>query len=97
VTEPAGKEGEMRLNMKAFSLTCALFVGVGLFLATWWIILFNGSSGEATFIGNVYRGYNISPIGSVIGLVWGFLDGLIGGFIFSWLYNRFLGRREAVG
>ena len=35
----------------------------------------------------VYRGFNISPIGSVIGLIWAFADGAIGGAIFAWLYN----------
>ncbi len=38
-------------------------------------------------IGHWYRGYNISATGSVIGMVWGFFDGAIGGFIFAWLYN----------
>jgi len=59
---------------------------------TWWIILFDGSTGEATLIGRVYRGYTISPIGSLIGLVWAFFDGLIGGAIFAWVYNLFVGR-----
>jgi hypothetical protein len=35
----------------------------------------------------VYRGYSITPLGSVVGLIWGFVDGLIGGAIFAWLYN----------
>jgi len=48
---------------------------------------FDGSTGEVPFIGHLYRGYSISPLGSVIGLVWGFVDALIGGAIFAWLYN----------
>ena len=51
------------------------------------IIAFEGDSGDITFLGRVYRGYNISAVGSVIGLVWAFIDGLIGGAIFAWLYN----------
>jgi len=78
---------EMKLNVKAFALTCALVWGIGLFILTWWIIAFDGTTGEVSFIGHVYRGYNISPLGSVIGLVWGFADALIGGAIFAWLYN----------
>jgi len=77
----------MKLNVKAFALTCALVWGLGLFFITWWIIAFNGATGEITFIGRIYRGYNISPVGSIIGLVWAFIDGLIGGAIFAWLYN----------
>ena len=81
----------MKLNVKALALTSALVCGIGLFLLTWWVILFEGSTGDQTVIGLVYRGYNISPLGSLIGLVWGFVDGLIGGAIFAWLYNLLAG------
>jgi hypothetical protein len=82
----------MRLNVKAFALTCGLVWGFGLFLLTWWIIAFDGATGEVTFLGRVYRGYNISAAGSIIGLIWAFIDGLIGGAIFSWLYNVIVNR-----
>ena len=73
----------MKLNVKAFALACGLLWGVGLFLLTWWIIMFDGATGEPTLIGRLYRGYTISPLGSVIGLAWAFFDGLIGGAIFG--------------
>ena len=82
----------MKLNIKAFSLTCGLFWGVGLLLITWWIILFDGASGSATLIGKVYRGFNISATGSLIGFIWAFADGIIGGAIFAWLYNLLHGK-----
>ncbi len=77
----------MKLNVKAFALACGLIWGLGLFLLTWWIIAIEGTTDEVTFIGRIYRGYNISPLGSVIGLIWAFIDGAIGGAIFAWLYN----------
>ena len=77
----------MKLNVKAFALTCALVWGLGLFLLTWWIIAFDGVTGEATLIGRLYRGYSISPVGSIIGLLWASVDGLIGGALFAWIYN----------
>jgi len=79
----------MRFNVKVFALTCALVWGFGLFLLTWWIIAFEGATAERTFLGLVYRGYSISPGGSVIGLGWALLDGFVGGAIFAWLYNLF--------
>ncbi len=82
----------MKLNVKALALASGLLWGVALFVLTWWVILFDGATGEATVIGRVYRGYEISALGSVIGLVWGFVDGLIGGAIFAWLYNLLVGR-----
>ena len=77
----------MKLNVKALALTAGLIWGIGLFLFTWWIIAFDGATGEVTFIGRIYRGYSISPLGSVIGLAWAFADGIIGGALFAWIYN----------
>lgn len=81
----------MKLNVKAFALTCGLVWGAGLFLLTWWVIAFDGSTHQTTVIGLVYRGFNISPRGSVMGLIWALADGFIGGAIFAWLYNKFAG------
>ncbi len=82
----------MKLDVKAFALTCGLIWGFGMLFITWWIMLFEGATGDLLVIGHVYRGFNISPVGSIFGLVWGFVDGMIGGAIFAWLYN-FIVRR----
>jgi len=81
----------MRLNIKAFALSAGILWGLGLFFLTWWIIMFDGQSSDPTFIGHLYRGYTLTAMGSVIGLIWAFLDGLIGGAIFAWLYNLIVG------
>ena len=78
----------MKLNVQAFAITFGIVWGVGLFLITWWIIAFGGVNSEPGLIGRVYIGYRISPLGSIIGLAWAFVDGLIVGAIFAWLYNR---------
>ena len=59
----------MRLNVKSFALTCGIVWGLGLFAGTWWIIVFDGVTEEITFLGRFYRGYNISPVGSIVGLI----------------------------
>lgn len=82
----------MRLNVRAFALTCGLLWGLGLFALTWWIIAFDGATGAVTFVGRIYRGYSVSAAGSLIGLAWALLDGLIGGAIFAWLYNLIAAR-----
>ena len=84
----------MKLNIKAFALTCGILWGLGLFFLTWWLIPFGGATREPTLIGKVYLGYTVSPIGSVIGLVYAFFDALIGGAIFAWLYNKIAGCAE---
>lgn len=68
----------MKLNVKALALACGILWGLGLFFLTWWFIAFDGITHEATLIGRLYRGYNISPLGSLVGLVWGFADALVG-------------------
>jgi len=85
----------MKLNIKAFALACGIIWGLGLFCLTWWIIAFEGATGDITLIGRLYRGYTITPIGSVVGLIWGFFDALIGGAIFAWLYNTIKGSAES--
>ena len=82
----------MKLDVKAFAMTCALVWGLGLFFLTWWIIVFEGATGEVTLVGRIYRGYSLSPMGSVVGLIWALLDGGIGGAIFAWLYNYLAAR-----
>jgi len=81
----------MKLHTTAFAVTFGLFWGFGLFFLTWWIIAMQGVTNEVTLIGQVYLGYRVSPIGSVIGLAWGLVDGFVGGLIFAWLYNKVLG------
>jgi hypothetical protein len=77
----------MKLNVKAFALTCGILLGIVYFIATWWIIAFEGATGEPTLFGCLYLGFTISPVGSFIGLAWGVFDGLFCGTIFAWLYN----------
>jgi len=78
----------MKLNIKAFALACAIIWAFGVFFMTWWLIAFEGTTHEPTFLGQIYRGYNISPLGSIIGSIWGFFDAGIGGAVLAWLYNR---------
>lgn len=79
----------MDLNIKATALAFGVTWGAGLFLLTWWLIIFDIYTTDLTFIGEIYRGYNVSPSGSFIGFFWAFIDGGIGGAAFAWLYNRF--------
>ena len=77
----------MKLNVRAFASAFAIWWGVGIFLLTWWAIAVGGSTGDPTFLGRLYIGYEISPLGSVMGLVWGLVNAFITGAIFAWLYN----------
>ena len=84
----------MKLNVRAFALACAVVWGIGVFLVAWWGILWNGPGGPVPLLGILYRGFTFSPLGSLIGLLWAFPDGLIIGALFAWLYNRLSGARR---
>ncbi len=77
----------MKLNIKSFGLACGLFWGVGLFGLTWWVILLEGPTHDLLVIGHIYRGYDVSPLGSLAGLGYGLVDGGVGGALFAWTYN----------
>ena len=83
----------MKLNVLALGLACGLIWGLGLFIITWWIIMFDGQQpGDTLVLGRIYRGYELTTRGSLFGLLWGLGDGFIGGVIFAWLYNMLAGR-----
>lgn len=82
----------MKLDIRAFALASAVVWGSGVLLGTWWIIILDGPQDGVPFLGSIYRGYMITPVGSLIGLVWALVDGLIAGVIFAWIYNRLVAR-----
>ena len=81
----------MRLNPKAFGLACGILWGLAIFVATIWLILAGYQGRLISTIDHFYFGYSFSYGGAVIGGIWGFVDGLIGGFVFAWLYNKLAG------
>ncbi len=81
----------MRLNTKAFALTCGIVWGAAILLATVWLLVLGYEGQLIRTIDHFYFGYSFSYVGALIGGVWGFVDGLICGAIFAWLYNRLSG------
>lgn len=84
----------MKLNIKAFAITLGAVYGFILFFYTWWLILLGNLVGEAGFLGAIYPFYTVSPFGSLLGVVYGFIDGLIIGAIFAWSYNEIVDRQS---
>jgi hypothetical protein len=77
----------MSLNPKAFGLTAGIIWGLVLLVIT----LISTNTGYAAMflntIGSIYPGYSITPLGSIIGLIYGFADACIGFYIFARIYN----------
>ena len=77
----------MKFNVLAFALAFGIWWGIGIFLATWWLIATGGSNLGAVLLEQLYVGYSVTPLGSVVGLVWGAVCGAVCGAILAWLYN----------
>lgn len=89
----------MRLHVSAFLLTAGLIWGAAVFcVATAHLIWPNYGQSFLELTASIYPGYHPgSGIGSVIiGTLYGFFDGAIGGAVFAWLYN-FLAHRLRSG
>jgi len=82
----------MKLNIKAFALTCSLIWGFGIFALTWWIMAFEGQTGEVTILGKIYRGFSITPLGSLIGWVGHWRMDLSEALFLLGFYNVLCGR-----
>jgi hypothetical protein len=78
----------MKLSVKAFALTCGILWGLAVLLSTWCLLILGSPGGIISKLSTFYIGYSFSWGGAVIGLLWGFVDGLICGAIFAWLYNK---------
>lgn len=79
----------MKLNISAFALASGIWWGVGIFIATWWLIATGAEPVTMSILNQFYIGYGVTPAGSFIGLAWGFVCGAVCGGILAWLYNAF--------
>jgi len=88
----------MRLNLKALGLTAGILWALALFLTGMMNLIWPGY-GVAFLraMASVYPGYHASgSLGDlIVGTLYAFVDGALCGLVFGWLYNRFLGKREA--
>lgn len=77
------------LNAKSFGLSGGILWGASMFILTWLNILFSYSSMWTALMADAYPGYDVSAIGSFVGLIWGFIDGFVCLYIIARLYNVF--------
>ncbi len=82
----------MKLNVKNFAITAGVWLGVAIFTGTWW--LFARGITDKVFLQDLYPFYTVSPEGSIIGLLYGLVDGFLGGLIFAWFYNALTERTK---
>ena len=82
----------MKLNNKALALSAGIIWGLVIFLLTNISLLQGGAGDILSRLSHFYYGYKFSFIGSIIGLVWGFVTMYIVAYAFGFLYNKFCGK-----
>ncbi|WP_440991795.1 bacteriophage holin [Haloarchaeobius baliensis] len=76
-----------RLDSSAFGLACGLLWSAAVVLLGITARIGWGRRWER-LLADVYRGYDESGSGLLVGALWAFLDGFLGGYAFAALYNR---------
>jgi hypothetical protein len=85
----------LRLDAVAQGITTGLVAGLGVFVATNWLVLKGGRvvGPNLALLGQFFFGYEVTFVGSVIGAVWAFVYGFASGYVVSRIYNWFIARR----
>jgi hypothetical protein len=86
----------LRLNAKVHGIVTGLLLGLGIFIATNWLVLKGGKvvGPHLSLLGQFFIGYQVSFVGSLVGFAYGFLSGFIVGYFVASLYNWIVGFRE---
>lgn len=78
------------LNAKVLGLSLGLLFGLGVFIATNWLVLKDGRviGPHLQLLSEYFIGYRVSFFGSFIGFAYGFAVGTLSGSLIGWIYNK---------
>jgi hypothetical protein len=84
-----------RLNATILGIVLGLVFGLGLLIATLWLVVKGGPvvGPNLALLGEFFIGYSVTPLGSLVGFFYGFLTGFIIGFSIAAIYNWIVGRK----
>jgi len=79
-----------RLNAKLTGTVLGLLMGVGLFLATNFLVLKGGVrvGAHLNLLGQFFPGYRVSFLGSLVGFFYAFAVGYVIGAVIGAVYNK---------
>ncbi len=79
----------MELNAKALGLSIGIIEALVLALLGYVAMQFGYGQAVIDSIGTLFKGYDASLGGIIIGAIWGFVKGFVLGILIGWLYNLF--------
>jgi hypothetical protein len=87
----------VRLNATIQGIGTGLVVGLGIFMATNWLVLKGGDvvGPHLSLLSQFFIGYTVSFIGSLIGFAYGFLSGFSVGYLIAMFYTWIVSARKA--
>ena len=79
----------LRLNQRVAGLGFGVLFGLGLFIATNWLVLKGGPhvGAHLMLLRQYFPGYSVTFVGSLVGFAEAFIVGNIVGFLIVWIYN----------
>ena len=83
----------MKLSPVALGVALGSVWGVSLFIITW--ISYYTGYGKLfmeVLAQSIYPGYTITPLGSFLGLLYGFADGFVSVALIGYIYNKLVKR-----
>jgi hypothetical protein len=82
--------GILMLNAKVLGLALGIIFGLGIFVATNWLLIKGGPrvGPHLILLSQYFIGYRVTFLGSLIGAAYGFALGTICGALMGWIYNR---------
>ena len=82
-----------KISVKAFALAWGISFGLYALLLGW-LAAFGWGDKIVDILSSFYIGYAPTFLGGIIGGVWAFFDGAIGGAIMALIYNAFVKQKE---
>ena len=80
----------VRLNAKLMGIVLGLLLGIGLFLATNFLVIKGGPNVgvHLNLLGQFFPGYEVTFLGSLIGFAYAFGVGFVIGAVLGTVYNK---------
>jgi hypothetical protein len=85
-----------RVKGDALALVCAVMGGVGMFVATAWLVIKDGAQAgkHLGLLSNYFIGYSVTWPGAFVGLLYGAMTGWIVGWAVGTIYNKVVTFRQ---
>jgi len=83
-----------KLNIKAFALGLGVSWSI-LVLLIGWTSIFGWGTKFVEMMSSIYIGFAPTFLGGIIGAIWGFFDGAIGGAVIAFVYNAIAKKNNA--